>query len=429
MTFLLHHLRDRKPATLVTGSPADNRPALLVVAPFAPDFDRLSGSLRFFAMLRILSRDYRIIFLGAVKAGGERHIAALRALGVEFHHSATTSVESLLPRVGIGVLFEFYHAAEGILDLVRLVRRDLPIIVDSVDLHFVRQARAASYAEAADTAERKATDTRRRELDVYRRADAVIVVTESDRRTLLHYLPGSRIAVVPNIHQGGVDVPGFRERRPNSLLFVGGFEHLPNVDAVLYFCREILPLIRQSVPDVSVTIVGDAPPEEVRSLGSATVTVTGWVPEVKPYLDSHLISIAPLRFGSGMKGKVGEAMANGLPVVVTGVAAEGMELRDNDTALIADSAGAFASAVVRLLRDEELHLRLSTNGRHAAKARWSEAVVGEQVLALMRTLSEIRPKRVSVPRGAVWRARLLLRRLGVGRLLRRLRSVLADRAA
>jgi glycosyltransferase involved in cell wall biosynthesis len=413
----------------VTGNRAAKRQALLVIAPSVPDFDRLAGSLRFFTMLRIMSRDYRVTFVGSVKSGGERHVAALTSLGIEFHHAASTNLETLLRQTEVGVFFEFYYSAEAILDLVRLVRSDLPIIVDSVDLHFIRHARAASYAEAPDVAERRALDIRRRELGVYRKADAVIVVTESDRRTLLDFLPDSRIAVVPTIHEVATDVPGFDDRRPNSLLFVGGFEHSPNVDAVLFFCREVLPLIRQSVPDVILTIVGDAAPEHVRALASDRVIVTGWVPDVKPYLDSHMVSIAPLRFGSGMKGKVGEAMANGLPVVATRIAAEGMDLGDGDTALIADSAAEFAGAVTRLLRDQALHHRLSRNGRHAAETRWSEALVGEQILALLKALPEVRPKRVTVARRVLWIARILLRRVGVGRLLRRLHSLAEDRSA
>jgi hypothetical protein len=128
-----------------------------------------------------------------------------------------------------------------------------------------------------------------------------------------------------------------------------------------------------------------------------------------------------------MKGKVGEAMANGLPVVVTKIGAEGMELTDGVTALIADSAEEFADAVVRLLRDQPLHHRLSTNGRYAARTRWSEPVVAERLLALMRALPELTPKRPSVQRRVLWVARILLRKAGVGRLLGRLRRLLKDR--
>jgi glycosyltransferase involved in cell wall biosynthesis len=375
-------------------------------------------------MLRILAREYRIIFLGGVRPGEERYVSALTSLGVEFHHPASTKVETLLPRIEAGVFFEFYHAAEGILDTVRLMRSDLPIVVDSVDLHFVRESRALAYSEASGAAARRALDTRNRELDVYQRADAVIVVTENDKRTLRECLPDSRITVVPNIHQEADEVPGYHERRPNSLLFVGGFAHSPNADAVLFFGREVLPLIRQSVPDVTVTIVGDAPTQEVRRLVSDHVTVTGWVPDVKPYLDSHMVSIAPLRIGSGMKGKVGEAMAHGLPVVVTTIAAEGMDLTDGVTALLADSAGEFAAAVVRLLGDQPLHYRLSTNGREAARARWSEAVASRNLLTLMRTLPELTPKRASIRKRLLWAARILLRRAGVASLWRGLRKAI-----
>jgi len=400
-----------------------SRPTLLVVAPLVPYFDRFAGALRFFTMLRILAREYRIILLAGARPGEERYVAALTSLGVEVQDAASTKMEPLLPRIEAGVFFEFYHAAEEILDIVRLLRSDLPIVVDSVDLEFVRQSRAVAYSEAPAVAARRALDTRERELGVYRRADAVIVVTESDKRTLLECLPESRIAVVPTIHPEASEVPGYHDRRPNSLLFVGGFAHSPNVDAVLYFGREVLPLIRQSVPDVAVTIVGDAPPEEVRRLASDNVTLTGWVPDVEPYLASHMVSIAPLRIGSGMKGKVGEAMAHGLPVVVTTIAAEGMDLSDGDTALIADSADAFAAAVVRLLGDQPLHHRLSTNGRHAARTRWSEEVAARDLLALMRTLSELTPKRASAQKRLLWAVRILLRRAGIASLWRVLRKV------
>jgi glycosyltransferase involved in cell wall biosynthesis len=285
-------------------------------------------------------------------------------------------------------------------------------VVDSVDLHFVRESRGAAYAERPDAADRRALDTRRRELEVYRKADAVIVVTEDDKETLLNVVPNSRVAVVPTIHEVSDQVPGFSDRTPNSLLFVGGFEHSPNVDAVLFFYRDILPLIRRLVPDITVTIVGDAAPKAIRDLGSEVVKIAGWVPDVRPFLNTHRVSIAPMRFGSGMKGKVAEAMANGLPVVVTTVAAEGMELSDGVTALIADSAEDFAKAVTRLLTDPALHGRLSTNSRRAVSTRWTEAIAAQRLLGLIRTLSEVRPKRASVRKRVRWAARGLLRRMG-----------------
>jgi hypothetical protein len=397
----------------VAATASGRRRTLLVVAPLAPDFDRHAGGLRLLTMLRILSREYRICFLGGTSPGGERHVAALRSLGIDFYDAASTTFDALLPQAEAGVFFEFYRSAEDVIDTVRLQRRDLPIVVDSVDLHFVRELRAAPYADRPDIAKQQALDTRCRELAVYRKADAVVVVTESDKRILHRVVPNTRVAVVPTIHEVADDVPSFQDRKPHSLLFVGGFQHTPNVDAVLFFCKDVLPLIRKVLPDTTVTIVGDGAPDAIRGMASDVITVAGWVPDVKPYLDTHLISIAPLRFGSGMKGKVGEAMAHGVPVVVTKVAAEGMDLQDEVAALIADSAPDFAAAVTRLLTDPILHERLSTNGRGLVAARWSQAVAAQHLLGLMKALPDIAPKRASVRQRAKWTARRLLRRMGL----------------
>jgi O-antigen biosynthesis protein len=158
-------------------------------------------------------------------------------------------------------------------------------------------------------------------------------------------------------------------------------------------------LVRRSLPDVTVTIVGHAPPKEVQALASANVTVTGWVPHVEPYLASHCISIAPLRFGAGLKGKIVEAMGAGLPVVTTSVGAEGMELVHGRTALIADSPEMFAASVVRLCTDPDLHATTSGNGLEHARARWDSREVARSLLEATARLSTLRPKRL----GAVGR--------------------------
>ena len=106
---------------------------------------------------------------------------------------------------------------------------------------------------------------------------------------------------------------------------------------MLFFCRDILPMVKRALGRVEVTIIGDRPPPEILDLAGDGVVIAGWVPEVTPYLDSHCVAIAPLRFGAGMKGKVGQALAAGLPVVTTRVGAEGMHLEAGKAALIADS--------------------------------------------------------------------------------------------
>jgi glycosyltransferase involved in cell wall biosynthesis len=229
---------------------------------------------------------------------------------------------------------------------------------------------------------------------VYRRADMVVTLTEEDRWAVLRAIPEALAVVVPTPYPVACGVPDFMQRIPRSLLFVGGFRHLPNVDAMLFFCREVLPLVRRSLPDVALTIVGDSPPEEVAALATDGITVTGWVPHVEPYLASHCVSIAPLRFGAGLKGKIVEAMASGMPVVTTSIGAEGMELVHGHSALIADSPEELASSIVRACTDGDLHARLSRNGLAHARARWDPIEVAPRLLETMARLGMLTAKRL-----------------------------------
>jgi glycosyltransferase involved in cell wall biosynthesis len=400
---------------------------LLVVAPGLPDFDRHAGSRRLYSWLGILATEYDIAFLtlqSGIDGDSKRYAEVLRALGVEIHLAQQTDLTRLARRIDHGVLFEFYYTAERLLPDLRLLRPDLPIVVSSADLHYVRESRAIAYADHPVMARTRVWRTRRREIGVYRRADMVLTVTEDDRRALLRAVPDSITAVVPGPYPVAGDVPPFTQRMPRSLLFVGGFRHAPNVDAVLFFCRHVLPLIQRSLPDVTVTIVGDAPPKEVLALSSAAITVTGWVPHVAPYLASHCVSIAPLRFGAGCKGKIVEAMAAGLPVVTTSVGAEGMELVHGRTTLIADSPEAFAEAIVRLCTGQDLHARLSRNSLGHARARWDPSVVAPKLLETIARLPTLRPKRLGAVDRILRRCRATYESGGMPARVARLSSIL-----
>ncbi|PYM70233.1 MAG: hypothetical protein DME10_20945 [Candidatus Rokuibacteriota bacterium] len=352
---------------------------VLVVAPI-PDFDRASGSLRFYQMLQMLARRYRVMLLGWVDAEdprSPRYVKALADAGlavqVVSHAGVVGGVSAILGRVRLCVLFEFFTSAERVIGRVRLLRPDLPVVIDSVDVHFLREMRGVPYAMRPRRAARKARRTMRRELGVYRRADLVLTVTECDRAQILQRLPKARVSIVQNIHQVREDVPGFNERRRNSLLFVGGFAHPPNGDAVLFFCRDILPMVKRALGQVEVTIVGDRPPPEIRDLAGDGVVIAGWVPEMTPYLDSHCVAIAPLRV------------------------AEGMDLEDGKAALIADSPTAFAEAVARLCTDGELHRDLSQAGRSQVRHRWDAAAVEARLIGALESIRGLIPMPLRAP--------------------------------
>lgn len=188
-----------------------------------------------------------------------------------------------------------------------------------------------------------------------RRYDRVVAVSEADRRLLADHCGADHIEVVPT----GVDTMYFRpggavERAPGRIVFTGSMDWLPNVDAVRYFTGEILPRIRAAVPAVSFDVVGRRPTPEIRRIGERdeAVTVTGFVDDIRPYLERAAVAVVPLKIGGGTRLKIYEAMAMETPVVSTSVGAEGLPLRDGDDLLIADRPNEFARAVIRLLEDE-----------------------------------------------------------------------------
>jgi glycosyltransferase involved in cell wall biosynthesis len=199
-------------------------------------------------------------------------------------------------------------------------------------------------------------------------ADIVFAITDKEKTLILSDVPNARVEVIPNIHACVEKVQPVAGRK--NLLFVGHYAHTPNEDAVSYFVQEVFPLIRKQIPDVQFYMVGSYMPETVKSLGSRDVIAAGYVPDLSSYLNDCRVFVAPLRYGAGMKGKIGQSMSFGLPVVTTSIGAEGMNLMHGENALIADSPAEFASAVVRLYTDDALWERMSTKSLTAYKSQF-----------------------------------------------------------
>jgi sugar transferase (PEP-CTERM/EpsH1 system associated) len=205
---------------------------------------------------------------------------------------------------------------------------------------------------------------RRYEAAVARWARLCIVATAAEETLLQSFAPWARTAVIPN----GIDLAHFApvgdETAAPCLLFTGAMDYLPNVDAVVHFCHDILPRIRREVPDARLLIVGLNPAPRVARLARMPgVVVTGTVPDVRGYYAQAQVCIAPLRLGRGIQNKVIQGMAMGLPVVATSAAARGIEARPGHELHVADDPADFASRVVTLLRDPVERRRLGRAAR------------------------------------------------------------------
>jgi glycosyltransferase involved in cell wall biosynthesis len=165
-----------------------------------------------------------------------------------------------------------------------------------------------------------------------------------------------------------------------------GYE--PNDDAVLYFCRDILPIIRRTVPGVELWIVGRDPTPAVRALASDTVHVSGRVDDVVPYYERSAVAIVPLRAGGGTRLKILEAMALGRPVVTTTIGCEGLDVRDNEHVLIADTAESFAARTVQLINSPELWQAIAARARELVVNQYDWDAIAGQMLRLYEELTE-----------------------------------------
>ena len=347
---------------------------VLVVDAITPRPDRDSASLRLVNLMRLLRDEgAHVVFLPADLAHAGSYTEALQALGIETWHAPFAKrLPAWLRAHGSrfdAAMVSRHYVARELLPLLREFAPRARVVFDSVDLHFVRERRAAELAGDESLA-RNAARTRALELDVVARSDVTTVVSADEAGVLAREAPGAHVEVLSNVHEiAGAGRP-FAQRR--DLVFVGGFRHPPNVDGVRWFCEAVFPRVRAQLPDVHFHCIGDGPTPEIQALARQEgVRVHGHVPDLAPFMDGCRIALAPLRFGAGVKGKINLSMAHGQPVVATSIAVEGMHLRDGHDVLVADDAEAYADAIVRLYGDATLWMALSLNGHDSITRHFS----------------------------------------------------------
>ncbi|MCA1614345.1 MAG: glycosyltransferase [Acidobacteria bacterium] len=366
--------REHLPPGAGDAEPAANRKWGAQIAVFdelIPTPDRDAGSARMMFILRALSEWSHPVFITTGKSLRPEYEKLLWREGIET--AGAPDFKRLLRRRKFrAVVLSRPAVAGALLAPVRRANPELRIVYDMLDVHHIRAAREAALTGDARAA-REAETLRRLETRLARAADLVWCGSPPDQKVMARVAPGVPSVVVPTVHElHGRGLP-FAGRE--HLLFVGNFRHRPNTDAVHFLAREVLPLIRQSLAGIELLVVGvDAPPE-FAAYASAGVRLLGYVPDLDPLMAGCRVFVAPIRFGSGVNGKIGEALSYGLPVVTTAVGAEGWGFADGEQVLIADAPGDFAAAVVRLYGDAALWQRLSDGGhRHIAEHNTPEVV-------------------------------------------------------
>jgi O-antigen biosynthesis protein len=347
---------------------------ILAISPWVPRPDQTSGDRRFFALLEMMATSHEVdlaVIADDVTDASRQYRGRCEEIGVRVLLPSANGVEpSLRARVYDAFFCEYWHAAEAVIPILRGTQPWAHVVTDSVDVHFLREE---AWAAAGGINAATVRENRQREMAAYEKSDVVVVVTEEDSRALQSAGYEGPIVLLPNV----VPVrPRPSMKRNNDLLFVGGFRHAPNVNGLLWFIREIFPLVRLQIPDARLRVVGSEATAEITALASTPgIEVLGFVPDTGPCLDQAAVSVAPLLFGAGMKGKVCEAMAAGLPVVATTIGCQGLNVASGDHCLVADEGPVFAENVVRLLANPELGEQIGRRGQlHIAGICGAEAV-------------------------------------------------------
>ena len=374
----------------------------LVCAPLPPEYDRESGSKRIYHTITfLLDAGWRVAFVCENAPPDSRHLRHLRQLGVPAYEGFGERTQELIEAGSFDLaVFAFWQLADRHADLVRRLSPGTRIVVDSVDLHWLRKARRA-FGDGADAAGQLDGEFAQElvgEISTYARADAVLTVSAREAE-LIHEITGTvgLAWAVPDWDDTPPSPIPFESRR--GIVFVGNFRHSPNLDAVQYLCEEILPRLPRKLRELHpLRIVGNGLDSKVEAAvaGCGTVRLVGWVPSITPYLQVARAAVVPLRYGAGTKRKLIQALLARTPAVSTPIGAEGLNLTNGRHLLVAGDAAAFARALEHVLTETELWEELATRGRRQMLRLHGRAPVHARMHEIFAGVLE-RPKRA--PRG------------------------------
>lgn len=353
------------------------KPNFLFLEENMPKPDQDSGSRRFLEIVKILQKNEHRIIL-AVKHFDEStdrsYVKFFRSIGVQ------VCIDYVTPKDKIVKVSDQIEEAIHAVDIIWIFRpigfdywysqiknkiSGKKIVYDMVDLHYLRMERENNYIDVI-------TKEREKEIEFFKEkeyfgmntSDAVLSISDGEKNTVSsNGVKYDKIFTVSNIHKpvNATNAAEFLQRE--GLLFIGGYNHLPNIDAVKFLHENIMPLVWQKNENIKVFVLGPDFPEDLKQkYHSDKFQILGYQKSVDHWFENARIFVAPLRYGAGVKGKIGQALEFKLPVVTTEIGAEGMSLEDRKTALISnENPQNFADKILELYNDENLWRILHEN--------------------------------------------------------------------
>lgn len=368
---------------------------VIIVDTKIPEYDKDSGSRRLTEIIKLLVKNNIGVFLlGDFKEYRFKndYVKYFKDLGAVVYEPAVDKNGKLITKNEfIKQVLPFadsvwLHRPEIFAKYYPIVKKYKPnikVFFDMVDFHFLRFKRESELLGNSQIM-KTANEYLQLEIENCKKADKVIVISDVEKQTLQeHYKENSKIISISNIHQFIENENSVPFEKRKDLLFIGGFDHKPNVDAVNYLAEEIMPLLWKSYPKISITIIGSNPPESIVALNSENFKVLGYAENVSPYFLESKIFVAPLRYGAGIKGKIGQSLEFGLPLVTTDVGAEGFDFGKCKDVMIANSAQEIVDNIILLYQNKEVWEKVSLNSKNVIES-FSTSAIEQRILSLLK---------------------------------------------
>ena len=360
--------------------------SVFVLDMWMPTPDRDGASLRITNLLAIMAEMVsNITFAADAPTHWRDSVRHMQAAGLEVINGEE-AIKTHLQEKGHTydlVLLSRVPVASKYIGLVKKLAPQARVVFDTTDLKFLRGLRGAKVTNNVNLL-KQALQSKKDELTVAQQADITLVVSPVEKEILEKEYLGIKVQIISLIHQVYGSTTAWAKRA--GLLFVGAFPHHPNEDGMGYFCREIHPRLVEKLGPVPTYIIGSNPPDWLMGFKADHMHVLGYVPDIAPYLKQCRLSLAPLRYGAGIKSKVLLSLSYGLPVVASSIAAEGMPMVDGRDILLADDAESFAQRVTELYQNETLWQQLSNNGPKIVAEHFSFASARAGLVQLFTSL-------------------------------------------
>lgn len=362
---------------------------ILVIDAETPRPDQDSGSNDTFQYIRaLLQFGYHVIFVAQNCLYLGRYTQDLQRLGVECHYAPySLSLPQVVKEQGArlaAVLVFRHYVANDLLPSLKAYAPGAKVVLQTVDLHFLRETRQAALTKERAEIDR-AERTKQEELAVIEQVDATILLSHYEMRVVHKLRPEARLHCIPILRE---TPPLFAapSRSRKGLMFLGGFRHPPNLDGIHWFVEQVWPLLLEKGFKDKLMIVGSDPPVEIKRLESRNIQVLGYVESLDSVFARCRATIAPLRYGAGLKGKIISSLSYGVPCISTPIGVEGSGLRAGQHVLVGNDAKEIAAQILRLYADDALWMHLAQNGRKYFDKRFSTQAVFPKIRKLFREL-------------------------------------------